>query len=188
MTNQKNIDAPSIGGQFGWERIGTDTDFAIPVIVRGSGVRFSPVRIVEQELIKRYEMLPQSVFQCITLKSFYLTSCETKLLNDINFNHCNSRYGDALFSTRDVIISAPDVKELSRYLNISHEIFSKGLTPQVNATVGLIKLVTEPGQTGLIYVPYILKSKFRILGTHKHSGDTTLTCSSTAKLCNRIPR
>lgn len=157
MTNQRTIDAPSLKCQFGWERIGNE-DFAIPVIIRSNGIRYSPVRIVEQEIIKRYDTLPQNVFQCITLKSFYLTAAEAKLLNDINFNHCNNRYGEAFFGIKDVIISAADVKELSRFLNISHEIFSRDLT-KVAANFGVIKLSKNPNNSDdYMIVPYITKS------------------------------
>jgi len=158
MTNQKSIDAPSSQGKFGWERIGNDVEFAIPVILRSNGVRYSPVRIVEQEIIKRYEALPQNLFHCITLKSFYLTAAEAKLLNDINFNHCNNRYGDTFFGTKDVIISAADVKDLSRFLNISTEIFTNDLT-KVASNFGVIRLVKDPNNLAdSILVPYITKS------------------------------
>lgn len=161
MTNQKAIDAPSLQGQFGWERIGSTGNLAVPVILRSNSTRYSPVRIVEQEIIKHYDRLPQSVFQCITLKSFYLTSAEAKLLNDINFNHCNNRYGDNCFSTRDVIISAPDVKELSRFLNISVEVFTRDLT-QVKENFGLIRFKTNPGPNSqTLLIPYLKKGKLK---------------------------
>lgn len=156
MMNTNKIDAPSYAGQFGWERIGSE-EFAIPVIVRSNVGRFSPVRIVEQEIIKKYDSLPQSVFQIITLKSFYLTSVEAKLLNDINFNHSNNRYGDGFFTVKDVIISAADVKEISRFLNLSHTVFTQDLT-QVSDRLGIIRLLLDPTQpTYTLLVPYICK-------------------------------
>lgn len=156
MTNQKAIDAPSFRDQFGWEKIGRE-DFAIPVIVRTNCIRYSPVRIVEQEIIKRYDSLPQMVFSCITLKSFYLTAVEARLLNDINFNHCNNRYGEAFFSTKDVIISVGDVKELSRFLNISNEIFTNDLS-SVATNFGVIKLAKDPANLNdYLLVPYLTK-------------------------------
>lgn len=153
MTNQKvTIDAPSVLGQFGWERIGSD-DLAIPVIVR-SERRYSPVRIVEQEIIKKYEALPQNIFQCITLKSFKLTSVEAKFLNNINFNHCNGRYGEVFFTQHDVIISAEDVKELSRFLNIALEVFTKGLQ-DLTSKLGAVRIEVSPGNaSSSIIVPY----------------------------------
>lgn len=156
MTNLKSIDAPSHSGQFGWERIGSG-DFAIPVILRSSGVRYSPVRIVEQEIIKNYTAIPKSVFESITLKSYYMTPCEASLLNNINFNHCNNRYGDAFFTVKDVIISAADVKELSRFLNISHEVFTRDLST-VADNFGVIRLQIDPHNTSLtVLTPYITK-------------------------------
>lgn len=156
MTNQKTIDAPSYAGQFGWEKIGTE-EFAVPVIVRNNSVRYSPVRIVEQEIIKKYDLLPQTVFQVITLKSFFLTNIEAKLLNNINFNHCNLRYGELNFTSKDVIISAPDVRELSRFLNLSHHVFTNDLV-EVNTKLGIIRLMLDPAQPSYtLLVPYICK-------------------------------
>jgi len=138
--------------------MGPGEELAVPVIVRSNGIRYSPVRIVEQEIIKKYDVLPQAIFQCITLKSFYLTASEAKLLNLINFNHSNNRYGEAFFSTKDVIISASDVRELSRFLNISHEIFTKDLS-QSDAKLGIVRLTPDPLQpTFTLLVPYILKT------------------------------
>lgn len=153
----KSIDTPSLKGQFGWERINQDE--AVPVIVRSNDVRYSPVRIVETEIIKKFEVLPQNVFQCITLKSFYLTSTEAKLLNNINFNHCNNRYGDGFFSTKDVIISANDVKELSSFLKISRDVFTPGLISKYSQKLGVVKITLDPqNPTSTILAPYITKA------------------------------
>lgn len=152
----KIVDGPSYKGQFGWEKIGT-SELAVPVIVRSNGIRYSPVRIVEQEIIKKYDSLPPSVFSCITLKSFYLTAVEAKLLNEINYNHCQQRYGETYFGVKDVIISASDVKELSRYLNISLEIYSKDIS-KVGPHFGIIDLITDPRNLNCsMYVPFITK-------------------------------
>lgn len=157
MTNQKAIDSPSQQGQFGWERINQEE--AIPVIIRSNDVRYSPVRIIEQEIIKKYDVLPQSVFQCITLKSFYLTATEAKLFNNINFNHCSNRYGEGFFSTKDVIISANDVKELSRFLKISRDVFSPNLISKYSQKLGVVKITLDPhNPTSTILAPYITKA------------------------------
>lgn len=153
---EKAVDGPSYRGQFGWEQVGT-SDLAVPVIVRTNGVRYAPVKIVEQEIIKKYESLPPSVFGCITLKSFYLTAMEAKLLNEINYNHCNNRYGETYFCVKDVIISASDVKELSRYLNISHEVFCKDMA-KVGPHFGVVELVVDPMDPGrTMLAPFVTK-------------------------------
>lgn len=152
-----NLDYPSRTGQFGWERIGQE-DFAVPVIVRANNIRYSPVKIVEQEIIKKYSNLPQSVFQCIHLKSFYMTSYEAKLINLINIDHCNHRYGEYFYNSKDVVISASDVKDLSRFLNVSTAIFSNDLH-KVSANFGVIKLYKDlSNPSDYLFVPYITKS------------------------------
>lgn len=154
MPHQK-MDAPSAANHFGWEKISEEE--AVPVIVRSNNVRYSPVRVVEQEIIKKFDSLPPNVFQCITLKSLYPTAQETKLLNAINFNHCNSRYGEEFFTPQDVIIKADDVKELQRYLRISNEIFSNDL--QKNSEfLGVARIVIDPHEpNSTMLLPYIVR-------------------------------
>uniref|UniRef100_A0A6G1S983 Uncharacterized protein n=1 Tax=Aceria tosichella TaxID=561515 RepID=A0A6G1S983_9ACAR len=162
MTNQKAIDTPSHKGKFGWERLGTETTdvpgtAAVPVIVRTNEIRYCPTRIVEQEVIKKYANLPQSVFTCITLKSFYLTAVEARLLNEINLHHCDQRYGAEFFTTADVIISAADINGLTRFLNIATDLFTKNL--QALTYFGLVKIVTdELNPNATMLVPYIVKT------------------------------
>lgn len=155
MINPKT-DAPSFNGQFGWEKIGPE-EFAVPVIVRNNNIRYSPVRIVEQEIIKKYDSLPQAVFQVITLKSYFLTNIEAKLLNNINFNHCLQRYGETNFTNKDVIISAPDVKELNRFFILSDYVFTRDLTEKKNK-LGIIRFFSDPSKSDYaLLVPYICK-------------------------------
>lgn len=145
MTNQTpkpSIDTPSFSGKFGWERLGNE-EFAVPVIVRTNGIRYCPTKIVELEIIKKYDILPQSLFACIKLTSYYLTAVEAKLLNEINGIHCDYRYGRDFFCTSDVIISAGDIKELSRFLNISKEVFTHDLT-KIAPYFGVIRIPINP--------------------------------------------
>lgn len=155
MTNQKGVDTPSQQNKFGWVSIGDD--LSIPVIIRSNGVRYCPTRIVEQVIIKKYSALPQNVFTCITLKSFYLTQSEARLMTDINVNHCDQYYGADFFSIQDVIISANDVKQLSRYLNVAKRMYTKNFRDcQYH---GLVKVVIDPTNPNLtITVPFIRKS------------------------------
>lgn len=157
MTNHKSIDGPSVKSQFGWELIGSE-QLPIPVILRNNDIRYCPVRIVEQEIIKKYDSLPQSVFQCITLKSFYITAAEAKLLNKINFEHCNCYYGETMFGLKDVILSASDVTDLCRYLSISEKFFN-GDPSDLKGKFGLIRIRVDP-TAGEYYVivPYLGKS------------------------------
>lgn len=157
MINHKTLDGPTVSGQFGWERIGTE-GLAIPVILRNNGIRYSPVRIVEQEIIKKFDKLPQQVFQCITLKSFYLSPNEAKLLNLINFNHCNNYYGEILFNSKDRIVAASDVKDLLRFLHISQKIFHNEGADLVGK-FGIVKFPTNPQKPEhKLPVPYLGKS------------------------------
>lgn len=154
-----SVDEPSLFGQFGWERIGPNDTIALPVILRSDGVRYCAVKMVEQEIIRKFEDLPQAVFQCIVIRSFYLTLNEAKLLSAINFNHCNHHYGESFFTPKDVILSASDVKALLRFLNISHRIFNNELS-HFKDSFGIVRLVIDPQNHNYkLLLPFVGKSK-----------------------------
>lgn len=152
------IDTPSVEGRFGWEKLGND-NFAVPVIFRTNDQKYCPVRIVEQEIIKKYDGLDQSVFQCLTLKSFYITPAEAKLLNTINFQHNNARYGEQFFTSKDVIINFEDVRSLSRFLNLSNELYNNPKSDACLEYLGVYKMRVDPDDPSqTLLIPYIKKA------------------------------
>lgn len=162
IANKAAIDYPSQINQFGWEKLAEN--FAIPVLLRFHSVRYAPVKIVEQEIIKKYETIPQNVFSIINIKSFYMTTAEAKLMNSINFNHCDAHYGDTFFSARDVMITASDVRELSRFLEVTRKIHQN--YSEISHTFGIIIFYPEPKNLSRkISIPYV--SKYMVTDNNK---------------------
>lgn len=155
MNNKPPIDSASIIGRFGWEKVGQyNSELFIPIILRDE-IRYTPVRIAEQEIIKKFEDLKPEIFRCINLRSFYITQNEAELLNIINMHHCDFRYGDQPFTNRDVIIKTDDVKELARFLNITCKIYCNGLAELTNK-LGVVEM-RFPHSDHRALIPYICK-------------------------------
>jgi hypothetical protein len=80
-----------------------------------------------------------------------VTENESRLLNDININHCEYQFGYEPFTTKDVVVCLPDVKTLYKFLDTSKEIFSYGLSKSGINWLGFINI------SGSHIVPYIAK-------------------------------
>lgn len=160
MTATPAFDHPSVIGKFGWEPIGLDDTIAVPVILRND-TRYVPIRIVEQDIIRKYENLPRHFFTCISLESFYMTTNEANLVNTINKVHCDNLYGQDLFSTNSMLMNVSDVKPLSRFLNISYRIFTSDLSEFVDK-MGIIEIYRD-NVSETIKVPYVCKCKYTLL-------------------------
>ncbi|KAH3837006.1 uncharacterized protein LOC127877549 isoform X2 [Dreissena polymorpha] len=98
-------DFPSIKGVFGWT---TMDNVNIPHILRGDK-KFVSVRIVEQKLLSRYpNSYPDDLGKHAPLTSFFITSNEAKLYNEINVQHCECEYGKKEFNTKELIVLLSD--------------------------------------------------------------------------------
>jgi len=91
-----------------------------------------------------------------------VTENESRLLNDINQNHCEYQYGYEPFSTKDVVVCLPDVKILYKFLDTSKEIFSYGLSKSGINWLGFINI------SGSHIVPYIAKKSRDSKTLHKY--------------------
>ncbi|KAL4228179.1 hypothetical protein ACF0H5_013613 [Mactra antiquata] len=98
-------DFQSIKGVFGWTSI---DNVNVPYILR-SDKQFVSVRIVEMKLLNRYpNSYPDDLGKHAPLTSFFITSNEAKLLNEINLQHCGGEFGKKEFSTKELIVLLSD--------------------------------------------------------------------------------
>lgn len=98
-------DFPSIKGMFGWTVL---DNVNIPYILRNDK-QFVSVRIVEMKLLSRYpNSYPDDLGKHAPLTSFFVTPNEAKLLNEINYKHCECEYGKKEFTTKELIVLLTD--------------------------------------------------------------------------------
>ena len=116
---EDEVDASSAKGIFGWTTI---DDVNIPFMFR-EGVKYLSVRMVELKLLNKYpNVYPKELETRPPLASYYLTTAECKLLNEINMEHCQCEYGTKKFVTSDLIVKLVDFEEFYRIV--------KGAFPQ----------------------------------------------------------
>ncbi|KAJ8930439.1 hypothetical protein NQ314_016766 [Rhamnusium bicolor] len=109
----KNIDEESIKGRFGWTLMGK---MHIPYILR-SGESYCAVRMVEMKVLnKLLNYLHQDLYNCTNIRSYYITEAEARLLNEINFKHCDYQFGREQFTSRDLIVRLTDANEFYQFL------------------------------------------------------------------------
>ncbi|XP_018578834.2 uncharacterized protein LOC108916953 isoform X2 [Anoplophora glabripennis] len=109
----RNIDEESIKGRFGWTLMGK---MHIPYILR-SGESYCAVRMVEMKVLnKLLNYLHQDLYNCTNIRSYYITEAEARLLNEINFKHCDYQFGREQFTSRDLIVRLTDANEFYQFL------------------------------------------------------------------------
>lgn len=106
-----------------WKTYGGNT---LPVIVRiinGQHLNYVSKRIAESRLCYNlnYEYLHQNFFKYISVKCYFISGHEAKLLNDVITNSDSQIYGSELFEAgKDSIVHEDDVQELYTFINICY--------------------------------------------------------------------
>ncbi|GJQ76820.1 hypothetical protein Trydic_g15027 [Trypoxylus dichotomus] len=113
-TNEKPVfDDVSQKGQFGWTVIGQNY---IPYIFRGE-TKYCSVRMLEMKVLYKYvNAFKWDFYNCVYVKSYYVTEAEAKLLNEINFVHCDFLYGREQFNGNDLIVNLNDALDFHQFL------------------------------------------------------------------------
>ncbi|XP_043199799.1 uncharacterized protein LOC122369262 isoform X2 [Amphibalanus amphitrite] len=107
------LDTDSVRMRFGWSVVG---QHPLPCLFR-KGERFCPVRAVEKMLLSLYlQKLPMDVCNCTSIKSYFVTENEAKLLNEINYRHCEYFYGREAFTPKDCIVRVDDARQFADFL------------------------------------------------------------------------
>lgn len=95
--------------------------------------------MAEYQLLRDHLMYTNpEIYKCISVKSYFISECEAKMLNEINIQFCNQLYGKSLFEAgKDYIVRLDDVRDLYTFL----EFCSKKIKSRVrNERCGFIKI------------------------------------------------
>nr|CAH7715771.1 unnamed protein product [Callosobruchus chinensis] len=107
------IDEESVKGRFGWTLVG---EMHIPYIFR-YGRTYCSVRMVEMKVLnKLLNLLHQDLYNFTNIWSYCITEAEAKLLNEINFKHCDYQFGREQFTPRDLVVKLSDANEFYQFL------------------------------------------------------------------------
>lgn len=149
------IDLQSRYGRFGWPEAPTDIYYGIPYILRDSMKYFAVQMILTNRSIRTYlSRLHQDVYNYYFKVIKYATDAECRLFNEINREHCDSKFGTGIYTTESLaLILDTDAYELWNFLNTCYGILNSmpGATP---TKIGFLQFSFDSS----IYVPYVMRN------------------------------
>lgn len=118
----KGIDEESQMGHFGWPVTESDIYSGIPYILRGNEKYFVIRMIKMKPPISNYlHCLRQDIYSHYTKLTLHVTEAEARLLNEINKNHCDYKFGQQLFTTESLLIKCSDAYALYEFLDTCYK-------------------------------------------------------------------
>lgn len=159
----KPADEESLKGHFGWESFNSGK-IHIPYIIRQTE-KYCAVRIVEQKLLNKYlNVLHQDLYNCTSVRSYYITDVEARLLDEINFRHCDQCFGKEKFSMKDLIVRLTDAQKFQQFLDVCYKKLTNFSTP--NDKCGFIRINSES------VVPYTVRDGQKMVPLFYFEGET----------------
>lgn len=159
----KPADDESLKGHFGWESFNSGK-IHIPYIIRATE-KYCAVRIVEQKLLNKYlNVLHQDLYNCTSVRSYYITDVEARLLDEINFRHCDQCFGKEKFSMKDLIVRLSDAQKFQQFLEVCYKKLTNFSTP--NDKCGFIRINSES------VVPYTVRDGQKMVPLFYFEGET----------------
>ncbi|KAL4153804.1 hypothetical protein QTP88_001637 [Uroleucon formosanum] len=168
ILTEDDVYSESIKGMFGWEFL---EGYFVPYIIRiinGDNLKFVPVRIAEMHLLSKYiNYLHANMYNCTSIKSYFISDCEAKLLNEINQIHNEGLFGREMFiAGKDFIVTLDDVHEFYIFLDVCYKKLLCVITPNNYDKCGFIRIDTDS------VVPYVTKDGKQYLPIFYFAGDT----------------
>lgn len=161
-TATATIDDESIRGRFGWEMLGKNH---MVYIIR-NGEKYCSVRMAEMKALNKFLVyLHQDIYNCTRITSYYLTEAESRLLNEINFKHCDQKFGREHFTKNDVIVRFEDAKEFHSFLCFCYTKLVSG-DKEAAGRSGFIQINRES------VVPYTLHNSQKYVPLFYFEGET----------------
>ncbi|XP_066155500.1 uncharacterized protein [Euwallacea fornicatus] len=162
-SESRNIDEESTKGRFGWTSMGKVN---IPYIIR-SGENYCAVRMVEMKVLSKWlNYLHQDLYNCTNIRSYYITEAEARLLNEINFKHCDYQFGREQFTSRDLIVRLSDANEFYQFLGHCYHKLVNTLEPEMPNRCGFIRINRES------VVPYTIYNDQKYVPLFYFEGET----------------
>lgn len=159
----KPADDESLKGHFGWESF-NGGKIHIPYIIRQTE-KYCAVRIVESKLLNKYlNVLHQDLYNCTNIRSYYITDVEARLLDEINFRHCDQYFGKEKFSMKDLIVRLSDAQKFQQFLDVCYKKLTNLSTP--NDKCGFIRINSES------VVPYTVRDSHKMVPLFYFEGET----------------
>ncbi|XP_057658376.1 uncharacterized protein LOC130895204 [Diorhabda carinulata] len=130
-------DSESEKGRFGWTVIDS---CGIPHIFRPDGI-YCALRTLEYgKFTKMPYFVKKELLSCTNIEYFHATEIELKLLNTINFNHCDSQYGIKQFDYTDLLMNITDAEPTCKFLRICCSKLKKSSEIDISNYCGFLRM------------------------------------------------
>lgn len=161
-SESKSNDERSIKGHFGWATIGKGY---VPYLFRQSE-KYCAVRMVEVKLLNKYlSYLSQDIYSCTCIRSYYISEAESKLLNEINYKHCDQQFGREYFTPKDLVVRLSDANEFYQFLDVCYnKLLNHSSNPKDRC--GFIRI------NGESVVPYTIRDGQKFVPLFYFEGET----------------
>ncbi|XP_029345760.1 uncharacterized protein LOC115034126 [Acyrthosiphon pisum] len=161
-------DVESIKGRFSWKLI---AGYHVPYIVRvinGEQLKFVSVRMAETQLLSNYlHYLHEDIYTCTSVRGYFITESEAKLLNNINKKHADHIYGKKVFfAGKDYVVRLEDVEEFYTFIEVCYKKLQCNITPGQREKCGFIRINSE------FVVPYCIKDNQKYVPLFYFKGET----------------
>jgi len=123
-------------------------------LINGEHLKLVSVRMAETQLLSFYLYnLHETIFKCTSVRSYFITDSEAKLLNDINQNHSDCMYGTEMFlAGKDYIVRLDDVIELYTFVDVCFNLLMCNYSnPDIGEKCGFIRI-----NNSVSIVPYCI--------------------------------
>ncbi|XP_025200595.1 uncharacterized protein LOC112598382 [Melanaphis sacchari] len=175
---ENSKDVESFKGRFGWYAFTRYPILYITRTVNGEHFKFVSMRIAETHLLDSYlHYFHPEVYTCTSVKSYYMTNSEAKLLNNINTKYCKNVYGHYDFTAnKDCIVHLEDVLELYKFLKACYN--------KISPTIDNNEIEFGYIRINSFFVPYFTKDNKKYLPLFYFEGQTQHLLTRTVELKN----
>lgn len=145
---KNQIDDESQLGHFGWPADVNDLYSNIPYIQRG-GEKYFATKMIEMKypIDKYLHCLNPTTYSYYYKVRQYATEAEARLLNEINWVHCDGKFGQLLFTTESLLVKCSDAYALYEFLDTCYRKLS--ITQIISNKIGFILF------SDYVYIPFV---------------------------------
>ncbi|CAH1731018.1 unnamed protein product [Aphis gossypii] len=143
------IDEESIKGRFGWILIEGHPISMITRIINGEHLKFVSVLMAEMLLIRNYlHYFNPDIYKCFSVKGYYITNSEAKILNYINKQFYSSMFHEFI-AGKDCIVRLEDAQEFYKFVCVCYNKIQSNINDH-KIQFGCIKFFSR-------FIPYYTK-------------------------------
>ncbi|XP_037727821.1 uncharacterized protein LOC119558376 [Drosophila subpulchrella] len=164
--HKQTITREYLPGTFGWAQYGSQY---VPYIYRQSE-KYVAIRMLYSHTTfvrSRNFMHPDIFSACDHMARLPITDFEVDLLNEINRDHCNGKFGSSFFDLSDTVIPISDAYEFYQFIGFCFNKLTRG-SKFYSRRCSFISINKQ------CFVPYIVRNDQKLVPDFFFAGDTDI--------------